>query len=119
MRKRAQYYIENYKIEIVKTFFGKEKVLVNGKKVSERTGKLATEHSFKINENQYRITQRDGDSAEKMNTYEIRKDGAPVALVNAVKGSSMQMLFLIIAVGLGSGFIFGVLLYRLFFPVSI
>jgi len=119
MRKRAQYYIENYKIEIVKTFFGKEKVLLNGKKVSEHTGKFSVEHSFSINDNNYRITRRDGASAQKMNTYEIRKDGAPVALVNAVQQSSMQMLLLIIAVGLGSGFIFGILLYRLFFPVSI
>ncbi len=119
MPKRAIYYVENHKIEIVKTFFGKEKVLLNGKKISEKTGKESMEHTFTIDQNKYRITQRKGLQADKMNTYEIHKDNSPVALMNVVPQNSMQMLLLIIAVGLGSGFIFGVLIYKMFFPVSI
>lgn len=119
MPKRAIYYVENHKIEIVKTLFGKEKVLLNGKKVSEKAAKESREHTFTINQNSYRIAQRKGSQADKMNTYEIQKDNLPVALMNVVQQNSMQMLVLIIAVGLGSGFIFGILLYKMFFPVSV
>lgn len=119
MPKRAIYYVQNHKIEIVRTFFGKEKVLLNGVMVSEKAAKESLEHSFTIKQNNYRIIQRKGSLADKMNTYEIRKDNSPVALMNVVQQNSMQILLLIIAVGLGSGFIFGVLLYKMFFPVSV
>lgn len=119
MPRRALYYVENHKIEILKTFFGKEKVLLNGKKVSEKVAEVGTQHTFMINQNNYRIAPRESLQAQKMSTYEIRKDGAPVALVNSVAQNSIQMFVLIIVVGLGSGFIFGVLLYNFFFPASV
>ena len=119
MSRRALYYVDNHKIEIVKTLFGKEKVFLNGKTISEKAIETGVQHTFAINKNKYRITRRYGLHAEKMNPYEIRKNGSPVALVDAAQRNSTQMFVIIIVVGLGSGFIFGVLLYNLFFSQSV
>lgn len=119
MARRALYYVENYKIEVVKTFFGMEKVLLNGKKVSEKHMKTGAEHTFTIANNKYKIVQREASSAKKMNAYEIRKNGTPMALINAVSNNSLQMFLLIVTVGLGCGFLFGMMLYKMFFPVSV
>jgi hypothetical protein len=110
----AKYYIENHKIEVVKTFFGKEKVLLNGTAVSEHSSNSSSEHQFKIGKNRFKISKRNGQDAEKMNTFEIRKNGSPIALINIESQTSSQMFLLIIVVGLGCGFLIGVLLYNIF-----
>ncbi|WP_149274806.1 hypothetical protein [Pareuzebyella sediminis] len=119
MARRALYYVENYKIEVIKTFFGKEKVLLNGKKVSEKRIGTGVEHIFSIDKNNYKIVPREATSAKRMNAYEIRKNGNPMALMNAVSTNSLQMFLLIITIGLGCGFLFGMILYKMFFPVSV
>ena len=119
MARLALYYVDNHKIEIVKTLLGKEKVLLNGAVISEKKSEVGTEHTFEINKSRYRVVQRESSNAEKMNAYEIRKDGSPIALVNVVPQNSNKILVLIIAIGLGAGFIFGVIIYRMFFPVVI
>lgn len=115
MPRLALYYIENHKIEIVKTFFGKEKVLLNGRKVSEKKSMVGVEHTFMVNKNHFRISRRDPSKTDKMNTHEIYKDGAPVALINVEQGMALHFLVLIVIVGIGSGYLFGVFIYQLFF----
>ncbi len=111
--KLATYYIENYKIEVVKTVFGKEKVLLNGTKVSEKTSGDTTEHHFEIAGNRYKISQRNSSQSEKMNAYEILKNGSPIALINIESQTSLQIFVLIVAIGLGLGYMVGVLVYNM------
>ncbi len=112
MAKLATYYIENHKIEVVKTLFGKEKVLLNGTKVSEKTSGDTNEHHFEIVGHRYKILQRESSQADKMNAYEILKNGSPIALINIESQTSVQMYLLIVVVGLGLGFMVGVLVYN-------
>lgn len=93
--------------------FGKEKVLLNGTKVSEKTFGDTTEHHFEIAGNRYKISQRDSSQSEKMNAYEILKNGSPVALINIESPTSLQMYILILVIGLGLGYMVGVLVYNM------
>ncbi|MBC6999731.1 hypothetical protein [Cytophaga sp. FL35] len=119
MPRLALYYVENHRIEIVKTLLGKEQVLLNGMKISEAKWEHATKHYFSVNRNKYRIGRRDSSKADKMNTYEIHKDGAPVALINVEQQSSSFIIVLIILVGVGCGYLFGAFVYQLFFSNAI
>ncbi len=112
----AMYYIENHKIEVVSTFLGKEKILLNGKTVSEKSSSIGTSHTFTIGKNEYRIAQRDKSYRKRGNIFEIRKNGMPVSLVNIRPKTSTQLLFLVIVMGLAFGFTLGVLCYNLFWP---
>jgi len=110
------YYIENHKIEVVSTFLGKEKILLNGKTVSEKSSNLGTSHTFTIGKNEYRISQRDKTYRRRGNIFEVRKNGMPVTLVNIRPKTSTQLLILVIAMGLAFGFTVGILFYNLFWP---
>ncbi len=114
MPKSALYYIDNHKIEVVNTFFGKEKILLNGRTVSKKMTEVGTEHTFTIGENRYWISQRNTSYGEKLNRFEVRKNGSPISLVNILsQKSSNQMFAVVILCGLGSGFILGVIIYKL------
>jgi len=94
--------------------FGKEKVLLNGTQISEKASGDTTEHHFEIAGNRYKISQRDSSQSEKMNAYEILKNGSPIALINIESQTSIKIFVLIVAIGLGLGFMVGVLVYNLF-----
>ena len=116
MAKCAMYYIENHKIEVVNTFLGKEKILLNGTTVSEKSASVGTSHTFSIGKNQYRIAQRDKSYRKGGNLFEVRKNGAPLSLVNLRPQTSTQLLILVVLMGLGFGFTLGLLFYNLFWP---
>ncbi|CAM3523656.1 hypothetical protein [Zobellia roscoffensis] len=117
MLKRALYYVDNHKIEVVHTLFGKEKVLLNGKTVSKKISDAGVEHTFTIGENRYWVAQRDASYGDKLNRFEVRKNGSPISLVNILsQKSSNQMFAVVILCGLGSGFILGVIIYKLLWP---
>lgn len=113
MAKLATYYIKNHKIEVVKSLFGKERVLLNGAQVSEKTSGDMAEHHLDIGGNRYKIVQRHSSLSEKMNAYEISKNGSPIALINIESQTSIKIFVLIVAIGLGLGFMVGVLVYNL------
>ena len=50
--KYYEYKIDSDKIEFLNSFFGKETVKLNGKRVSEKFSITGTEHFFKINSNE-------------------------------------------------------------------
>lgn len=116
MAKCAMYYIDNHKIEVVITIFGKEKILLNGRKVSEKPADIGTTHTFSIGKNEYRISQRDKTYRKRGNVFEIRRNGMPISLVNLLPQSSTQLLILVIIMGLGFGFTLGILFYNWFWP---
>ncbi|WP_209402039.1 hypothetical protein [Pseudozobellia sp. WGM2] len=119
MPRLALYYVENHKIEIVKTFLGKEKVLVNGAKISEKKSMNGVQHVFILNKNKFRIVRRHQSKVGSMNTYEIHKDEVPVALINVEQNKANHILILIIIVGIGCGYLFGAFVYQLFVGPSI
>jgi hypothetical protein len=110
------YYIENHKIEVVNTFFGKEKVLLNGKTISEKPSRIGAIHKFSIGKNEYRISQRDYSSQKEGNFFEIRRNGMPISLINLWPRTSTQLLILVVIMGLGFGFTLGILLYNWLWP---
>lgn len=112
----AMYYIENHKIEVVSTLLGKEKILLNGRTVSEKIANVGTSHTFAIGKNEYRIAQRDKTFRKRGSIFEIRKNGMPVSLVNIRPKTSTQLLILVIIMGLAFGFTVGILCYNLFWP---
>jgi len=112
----AMYYIENHKIEVVSTFLGKEKILLNGRTVSEKASTIGTAHTFTIGKNEYRIAQRDKTYKKGGGIFEVRKNGMPISLVNIRPKASTQLLILVIVMGLAFGFTLGILFYNLFWP---
>lgn len=110
------YYIENHKIEVVTTLLGKEKILLNGKIVSEKNSNIDTSHDFTIGKNQYRIGQQDKTDIEKGSIFEVRKNGMPISLVSIRPKTSTQLLILVVIMGLAFGFTVGNLFYNLFWP---
>ncbi|QLG46017.1 hypothetical protein [Costertonia aggregata] len=115
MAKSAMYYVDNYKIEIVNTIFGKEKVLLNGIKVSEKPTRARYEHNFSVGKNQYQIVQNKAHG-RKGNLFEIKRNNVPVSLVNLLPQTSTQLLFLLIIMGLGIGFLIGKVLFKIIWP---
>ncbi len=116
MAKCAMYYIDNHKIEVVNTFMGKEKIFLNGVKVSEKYADIGDFHTFLIGKNNYRISHRDLGYGKSGNTFEIRKNGMPLSLTNLLPQTSAQLFVLVVILGLGFGFILGILFYNLFWP---
>lgn len=117
MIKYAEYYIENYKIEIFNSLFGKERVLLNGKKVSEKKSKKGLEHEFNVGSSQYRIEPQGKATIFLHQNFKVKKDGESVLLVNFLSHDSKKVLFFVVIVGLGIGFIVGRLLYDLLWPI--
>jgi hypothetical protein len=116
MARCAMYYIDNHKIEVVNTFMGKEKILLNGIKVSEKYADIGDFHTFSIGKNHYRIAQRNLGYGKDGSTFEIRKNGMPLSLTNLLPQTSTQLFVLVIVLGLGFGFTLGILFYNLFWP---
>ncbi|MFS4493599.1 hypothetical protein [Maribacter sp. 2308TA10-17] len=112
----AMYYIENHKIEVVSTFLGKEKILLNGKTVSEQNSNIGSSHTFTIGKNEYRIAQRDKTYQKRGSIFEVRKNGMPISLVNIRPKTSTQLFVMVIIMGLAFGFTLGILFYNLFWP---
>lgn len=110
------YYIDNYKIEVVNTMFGKEKVLLNGVKVSEKPKKEAKTHNFSIGKNNYQIFQNTKNFSKNRNVFEVRRNDVPVSLVNLLPQSSTQLLVLLVIMGLGLGFVIGKVLFKIIWP---
>lgn len=111
--KCAEYYVENHKIEIYDSFFGKEKVYLNGRKISESKSTLRRSHQFNIKDNAYTISPKMIPSSTNIKYFEVYKNGAPLTLVNFIDTNSRGIFVLVIVIGLIVGFIIGLYLYEL------
>lgn len=112
--KCAEYYIEDHKLEVFDSSFGREEILLNGNKISERKSFFGKQHHFKIKNNEYTIRPKWSITEPKWKYFVVRKNGKPLTLVNLMAQDSKGLLFLIVLLGLGLGFLMGIYLYQLF-----
>ncbi len=112
MEKCAMYFIENQKIEVISTFYGKEMVLLNGVQVSEKSPGVKASHIFTIGENEYTISQGGCGAKKQGNGFVICKNGEAISLVNFMPQTSTQLFIFMVLTGFGFIFILSFLLYR-------
>ena len=111
--KCAEYYLDNHKIEIYASFFGKEQVLVNNKPISELRSSVNNPHRFKLGNNTYDINSKLHIAGPSGKAFEVYKNGEELTLVNFKSQSSKSLLFLIIALGISFGYIVGIYVYQM------
>ncbi len=117
MLKCAEYYIENCKIEVFNNPLGSEKIFLNGRKVSEKRNKGGVTHKFSIGDIQYKIEHHEKLRFFRPYESRIKKNGQPISLINFLSNDSKFILFFVVIIGLGVGFILGRLIYQLIWPV--
>ncbi|MCR1027027.1 hypothetical protein NQT66_19580 [Cellulophaga baltica] len=110
MVKRAEFYIENNKVEVFHSLW-KQFVHLNGKRVSEKFGLLQSEHYFKLNGSNYDLRLAPNFIKPVAKTLKVHKNSVPVNLENSIVRSSRTLLVLVIAVGIWLGFMIGINLY--------
>ncbi|MDB4292371.1 hypothetical protein N9954_03130 [Maribacter sp.] len=116
--KCAEYYLDNHKVEIYATLFGKELVLVNNRPISELKSSTKKPHRFKLGNNTYDISSKLHIGGPSGKAFEVYKNGEELVLVNFKSQSSKSLLFLIIVLGLAFGYIVGMYLYQLY-PIGL
>lgn len=110
--KCAEYYVDNHKIEIHSSFFGKELVVVNNKPISERKSSIKDPHRIQLGNNSYDINAKLHITGPSGKAFEIYKNGKELSLINFKSQSSKPLLFFIIALGLVFGFFVGLYIYQ-------
>mgnify|MGYP003625120135 CR=1 FL=1 len=78
--KYYEYNIESNKIEFFNSYFGKETILVNGKKTSEKFSITGAEHKFKINLTEFQITTEYKLFDDHKFNLHLEKDGKLIDL---------------------------------------
>ncbi len=110
MVKRAEFYIENNKVEVFHSLV-KHFVHLNGKRISEEFGFLNSEHYFSLNGNNYNLRFSSNFIKPIKKSLKVQKNSIPLNLENSIVHSSRALLFLVIVAGVWLGFLIGVNLY--------
>ena len=110
--KCAEYYLDNHKIEIFASLFGKEVILVNNKPISELKSSAKEPHRFKLGKNTYDVNSKIHFAGPSGKSFVVSKNGEELTLVNFETQSSKSLLFLIIVLGIAFGYIVGIYLYQ-------
>tara|TARA_R110000868_G_scaffold86347_8_gene242269 strand:+ start:69797 stop:70147 length:351 start_codon:yes stop_codon:yes gene_type:complete len=113
MKKHAEFLIENNKVEVFKSPIGRELVLLNGAKVSEKYSLLTSEHYFTLNGNNYDIRFKKNLIQAKSKSFKIHKNSLPLNLENYMAQGSRNLLIIIVILGIWLGFVIGLKLYKL------
>ncbi|WP_339712066.1 hypothetical protein [uncultured Kriegella sp.] len=109
--KCAEYYIENHKIEVYNSSFGKERILLNGNEISKKKSVFGKHHQFKIKNNEYTIRPKLSITEPQGRYFEVCKNGTPLTLVNFTTQNSRGLLYLLVFIGLGIGYLLGIYLF--------
>ncbi|NQU53635.1 MAG: hypothetical protein HQ522_13960 [Bacteroidetes bacterium] len=100
--KYYEYNIGSDKIEFFNSYFGKETILVNGKKTSAKFSITGAEHKFKINSTEFEIiTEYKLFDDHKFNLY-LKKDGELIDL----KYIELNKRYRLITIGIGVFIVF-------------
>ncbi|WP_430907702.1 hypothetical protein [Maribacter sp. 2-571] len=110
--KCAEYYLDNHKIEIHYSFFGKEIISINGNKISERRSAVKKPHRFSVGKNTYDIHSKLDIAGPSGRDYSIYKNGIQLSLVNFKSNNSKALLSLIVVLGVATGYTLGLFLYQ-------
>lgn len=101
--KYITYTIENQTLEFYNSMLGKESVVLNGKKISEKRSFLGTEHYFTIGENNYSLRPNFDFSAAWGVGFVLHKNGLPFKVTKATvkKNIWLTVAFLISSLAIG------------------
>tara|TARA_R110001583_G_scaffold194875_1_gene367415 strand:+ start:2225 stop:2557 length:333 start_codon:yes stop_codon:yes gene_type:complete len=104
--KYYEYNLDSNKIEFYNTYLGKEIVLVNGKKASEKFTFIGTEHTFRINSIDMRITtQYKLFNDHKFNLF-LEKNGKLIDLKYIELEKRFRLIMIISGLLIGFGLIY-------------
>ena len=99
--KYYEYNIESDKIEFFNSYFGKETVMVNGKKESEKFSITGTEHEFKINSTEFTIiTEYKLFDDHKFNLH-LEKNGKLIDLKYIELNKRYRLILIVIGLFIG------------------
>ncbi len=117
MMKCAEYYLDNHKIEVYNSMYGKVKVLLDGINISEKYAIFGSEHFFSLGGNNYSL-QLGGTMKIKGRYIQIRKNGIPIALKEPFTVNTVRVYLFTIALGLILGFLLGTSIYEILWPAQ-
>ena len=113
--KCAEYYLDNNKIEIFATLFGKELIMVNDKQVSELKSSTKRPHRFQLGANTYYVSSKLDFAKPSGKIFEVYKNGNELSLVNFKPQSPKALLHLIVILAISFALFIGFYLYNAYF----
>jgi len=116
MMKCAEYYLDNRKIEVFNSIYGKVMVFLDGNKISEKYAIFGSEHFFTLNGNNYSLVLGVNIIQVKGRSFEIRKNGIPIPLNEHFTLNTIRIFVLTIILGLALGFLLGISIYENLWP---
>ena len=106
--KYIEFNTDQNKIEFHNSILGKETILVDGKKVSEKFSITGKEHKFKIGKDNYKITSSYELFSNRMIKFSFEKNGKLIE-ERTVPMNSKQRIY-----WMGIGFLIGYLMFKMF-----
>ncbi len=113
--KYITYTIENQTLEFYNSILGKESVVLNGKKISEKHSFFGTEHYFTIAEDNYNIRPTFDFSAAWGIGFKLNKNGLPFNVSSTVVKKNRWLTLAFLLVSLAVGFAVGYYVTKLIF----
>ncbi len=111
--KFVTYQIENEIVEFHNSILGKESIVLNGEKISEKFSFFGTEHYFKIGDNNYNIRPEIDFASPWGLGFKLHKNGLPIPIQDVSEKKNKWTAILFILASLILGFIAGYYLVTL------
>lgn len=105
--KHVTYQIENEIVEFHNSILGKESLVLNGTKVSEKFSFFGTEHYFKIGDDNYSLRPQMRSKFPWGLGFKLHKNGLPISLEAVCERKNKWTAMLLILVSLILGFFTG------------
>ena len=112
MMKCAEYYLDNHKVEVFNSLFGKVTVVLDGTTISEKYALFGSEHFFTLNNNAYSLMLGVKIAQIRGRSVEIRKNGLPIPMEDHFSLNTVRVYMLTVVLGLSLGFLLGLSIYR-------
>lgn len=113
--KYITYTIENQTLEFYNTILGKESVVLNGKKISEKRSFFGTEHYFTIGEDNYSIRPNFDFSSAWCVGFKLHKNGLPFNVTKSTVKNNRWLALAFLLSSLAIGFAVGYFITKLIF----
>lgn len=113
--KYITYTIEDQTLEFYNSILGKESVVLNGTKISEKRSFFGTEHYFSIGEDNYSIRPSFDFSAAYGIGFKLHKNGLPLKVSGETAKKNKWLLVAFLLTSLVLGFLVGYYISKLIF----
>jgi len=101
--KYAEFNIDNHKIEFMNSVFGIEKVLLNGKTVSEKFSFSGIKHKLNLNSENIILKSKYKQFDKREIELELLKNGKTIEKVIVQADKKQRIYWMLIVTGLGIG----------------